>query len=153
MKSFEIVTMFSYKGRIMKLFKVRKVMVLVSVSIHEARISCTFFGGLKTSRRWKLKKYIIIKSNELNLLFSEIVSKGFWCDKVWGILIFSSCTPIHGIYRKSLLITMTADQKLRGSVPKSGPVDFAVDFFIFSRWKGFRSYILKSLFLFSNFYS
>ena len=41
MKSFEIVTTFRYKGRIMKLFK-RKVMVLVSVSIHEARISPTF---------------------------------------------------------------------------------------------------------------
>ena len=33
----------------MKLFNIRKVMVLVSVSIHEARISCTFFGGLKAS--------------------------------------------------------------------------------------------------------
>ena len=37
----------------MKLFNIRKVMVLVqvSVSIHEARISRTFFGGLKASRR------------------------------------------------------------------------------------------------------
>ena len=81
-------------------------MVLVSVSIHEARISRTFFGGLKASRRWKLKKLIIlenIKSNELSLVFSKIVSKGLWCDKVWGISIFSSCTPIRGIYRKSLL--------------------------------------------------
>ena len=48
---FEIVTTFRYKGRIMKLFDVRKVMVLVFVSIHEARISGTFFGGLKASRR------------------------------------------------------------------------------------------------------
>ena len=81
-------------------------MVLVSVSIHEARVSSTFFGGLKASRRWKLKKIIIlenIKSNELSLVFSKIVSKGLCCDKVWGISIFSSCTPIRGIYRKSLL--------------------------------------------------
>ena len=35
----------------MKLFNIRKVMVLVSVSIHEAMISRTFFGGLKASRR------------------------------------------------------------------------------------------------------
>ena len=33
----------------MKLFDIRKVMVLVSVSIHEARISRTFFDGLKAS--------------------------------------------------------------------------------------------------------
>ena len=82
-------------------------MVLVSVSIHEARVSSTFFGGLKASRRWKLKKIIIlenIKSNELSLVFSKIVSKGLCCDKVWGISIFPSCTPIRGIYRKSLLI-------------------------------------------------
>ena len=66
-------------------------MVLVSVSIHEARVSSTFFGGLKASRRWKLKKIIIlenIKSNELSLVFSKTVSKGLWCDKVWGISIF-----------------------------------------------------------------
>ena len=81
-------------------------MVLVSVSIHEARVSSTFFGGLKASRRWKLKKIIIlenIKSNELSLVFSKIVSKGLCCDKVWGISIFPSCTLIRGIYRKSLL--------------------------------------------------
>ena len=35
----------------MKLFNVGKVMVLVSVSIHEARISRTFFGGFKASQR------------------------------------------------------------------------------------------------------
>ena len=84
-------------------------MVLVSVSIHEARVSRTFFGGLKASRRWKLKKIIIlenIKSNELSLVFSKIVSKGLCCDKVWGISIFPSCTPIRGIYRKSLLIVL-----------------------------------------------
>ena len=81
-------------------------MVLVSVSIHEARVSSTFFGGLKASRRWKLKKIIIlenIKSNELSLVFSKTVSKGLCCDKVWEISIFPSCTPICGIYRKSLL--------------------------------------------------
>ena len=103
MKSFEIVTTFRYKGRIMKLFNIRKIMVLVSASIDEARISRTFFGGLKASRRWKLKKLIILenmKSNELSLVFSKIVSKGLCCDTVWGISIFS---PIRGIYRRSLL--------------------------------------------------
>ena len=53
-------------------------MEIVSVSIHEARISRTFFGGLKASWRWKLKKKMIIlentKSNELSLVFSKIVS-------------------------------------------------------------------------------
>ena len=44
-----------------------------------------------------------IESNELSLVFSKIVSKGLCCDKVWGISIFPSCTPIRGIYRKSLL--------------------------------------------------
>ena len=66
-------------------------MVLVSVSIHEARISRTFFGGLKASRRWKLKKLIIlenIKSNELSLVLSKIVSKGLCCDTVWGFQFF-----------------------------------------------------------------
>ena len=106
MKTFEIAATFRYKGKIMKLFNIRRFVVLVSVSIHEARISRTFFGGLKASRRWKLKKIIIlenIKSNELSLVFSKIVSKGLCWDKVWGISIFSSCTPIRGIYRKSLL--------------------------------------------------
>ena len=90
-------------------------MVLVSVSIHEARVSSTFFGGLKASRRWKLKKIIIlenIKSNELSLVFSKIVSKGLCWDKVWGISIFPSCTPIRGIYRKSLLINYLLDSSL-----------------------------------------
>ena len=75
----------------MKLFNIEKVMVLVSVSIHEARISRTFFGGLKASRRRKLKKLIIlenIKSNELSLVFSKIVSKGLCCDKVGGFRFF-----------------------------------------------------------------
>ena len=48
----------------------------------------------------KKKKMTIlenIKSNELSRVFSEIVSKGLCCDKVWGISIFSSCTPIRGI--------------------------------------------------------
>ena len=54
----------------------------------------------------KVKKIIILEniaSNELSLVFSKIVSKGLCCDKVWGISIFPSCTPIRGIYRKSLL--------------------------------------------------
>ena len=54
----------------------------------------------------KIKKIIIlenIKSNELSLVFSKIVSKGLCCDKVWGSSIFPSCTLIRGIYRKSLL--------------------------------------------------
>ena len=41
-----------------------------------------------------------IKSNELSLVFSKIVSKGLCCDKVWGISISIS---FRGIYRKSLL--------------------------------------------------
>ena len=45
----------------MKLFHRRKVMILVAISIHEARVSSTFFGGLKASRRGKLKKSIIWK--------------------------------------------------------------------------------------------
>ena len=47
-----------------------------------------------------------IKSNELSLVFSKIVSKGLCWDKVQEISIFPSCTPIRGIYRKSLLITI-----------------------------------------------
>ena len=54
-----------------------------------------------------------IKSNELSLVLSEIVSKGLCCDKVLGILIFSSCTPNVGIYRKSLLIK---DKELRKQI-------------------------------------
>ena len=50
----------------MKLFDIRKVMVLVAISIHEARVSSTFFGGLKAS----------------------LVSKGLCCDKVWGFGFF-----------------------------------------------------------------
>ena len=64
----------------MKLFNIRKVVVFVSVCIHEARISRTFFVDLKASRRGKLKKKMIIfeniKSNEPSLVFSKIVSKG-----------------------------------------------------------------------------
>ena len=70
----------------MKLFDIRKVMVLVAISIHEARVSSTFFGGLKASRRGKLKKLIIWKI--LSLAFSKIVSKGLCCDKVWGFGFF-----------------------------------------------------------------
>ena len=45
----------------MKLFDIRKVIVLVAISIHEVRVSSTFFGGLKASPRGKLKKLIIWK--------------------------------------------------------------------------------------------
>ena len=75
-------------------------MVLVSVSIDEARVSSIFFGGFKASRRWNFKKIIIlenIKSNELSLVFSKIVSKGLCCDKVWRISTFPSCTPLRGL--------------------------------------------------------
>ena len=55
----------------------------------------------------KIKKKMIIlkniKAKELSLVFAKIVSKGLCYDKVWGISIFSTCTPIRGIYRKSLL--------------------------------------------------
>ena len=124
MKSFEIVITFRYKGRIMKLFNIRKVMVLVSFPIHEARISRTFFSGLKASRRWKLKKLIMlenIKSNELRVVFSKIVSEGLCCDKVWRISIFSSCTPIRGMYRKTLLSKHVMKKKKKGlySSPKN----------------------------------
>ena len=68
-------------------------MVLVSISIHEARVSSTFFGGLKASRRWKLKKKMIsfenIKSNELSLVFSKIVYKGLCCRQSLGDFDFS----------------------------------------------------------------
>ena len=105
----------------MKLFDIRKVMVLVSVSIHQARISRTrWFEGLF---KVKIKKiYIIletIKSNELSLVFSKIVSKGLCCDKVWGISIFSSCTPIRGIYRKSPLILGNLSSIVNGPLLKS----------------------------------
>ena len=83
-------------------------MVLVSVSIHEARVSKHIFRCFEGLSKVKIKKIIIlenIKSNELSLVFSKIVSKGLCCDKVWGISIFPSCTPIRGIYRKSLLNT------------------------------------------------
>ena len=92
-------------------------MVLVSVSIHEARVSSTFFGGLKASRLVKIKKIIILenmKSNELSLVYSKIVSRGLCCDKVWGISIFASCTPIRGIYRKSLLISWIKNVWVKG---------------------------------------
>ena len=57
MNSFEIVTTFRYKGRIMKLFNIRKVMVLVSVSIHEARISRTYiFRWFERLSKVKIKK-------------------------------------------------------------------------------------------------
>ena len=81
-------------------------MVLVSVSIHEARISRTYiFRWFERLSKVKIKKKVIIlgniKSNELSLVFSKIVSKGLCCDKVLGISIFASCTPKRGIYSVS----------------------------------------------------
>ena len=49
-----------------------------------------------------------INPNELNVIFSKIVSEGFYCDKVWGISIFPSCIPIRGIKSKSLLTRVKA---------------------------------------------
>ena len=62
-----------------------------------------FEGLSKVQIKKKLISLENIKSNELSLVISKIVSKGLCCDKVWGISIFSSCTPIRGINRKSLL--------------------------------------------------
>ena len=76
----------------MKLFNIRKFMILVFVSIHEARVSSTIFRWFEGLSKVKIKKKLIIleniKSNELSLVFSKIVSKGLCCDKVWGISIF-----------------------------------------------------------------
>ena len=72
-------------------------------------LSSTFFGGLKASRRWKLKKKLLVSKilSQTNwvLYFLKYFTKGFVADKVLGISIFPSCTPIRGIYRKLLLNT------------------------------------------------
>ena len=89
----------------MKLFDIRKVMVLVAISIHEARVSSTFFGGLKASRRGKLKKLIIWKilsQTKWLLYFLNSFQRALLWQSL-GIWIFSSCTRIRCIYRKSLL--------------------------------------------------
>ena len=78
-------------------------------SRERAMLSSTFFGGLKASRRWKLKKKLLVSKilSQTNwvLYFLKYFTKGFVADKVWGISIFPSCTPIRGIYRKLLLNT------------------------------------------------
>ena len=89
----------------MKLFDIRKVMVLVAISIHEARVSSTFFGGLKASRRGKLKKLIIWKilsQTKWLLYFLKYFQRALLWQSL-GVWIFSSCTRIRCIYRKSLL--------------------------------------------------
>ena len=65
------------------------------------------------------KKNILenIKSNELSPLFSKIVSKGLFCDKVWEISIFSPCTAICGIYRKLLVIPHESRNSEESIVP------------------------------------
>ena len=62
-----------------------------------------WFEGLSKVNIQKLFSFENVKSNEVSLVFSKIVSKRLCCDKVWGISIFPSRTPIRGIYRKSLL--------------------------------------------------
>ena len=75
----------------MKLFDIRKVMVLVAISIREARVSSTFFGGLKASRRGKLKKLIIWKilsQTKWLLYFLKQFPKGFVVTKFGGLDFF-----------------------------------------------------------------
>ena len=47
---FEIITTFSYKGRVTKSSFIAIVMLFVSVLIHHARMRSAFFGGLRASR-------------------------------------------------------------------------------------------------------
>ena len=84
----------------------------------------------------KIKKIIIlenIKSNELSLVFSKIVSKGLCWDKVWGISIFPSCTPIRGIYRKALLRSSVWHMNKSGTrdqlapAPRTTTIEFKSD--------------------------
>ena len=77
LESFEIITTFSIKGRVIKSSYIAIVMVFFSVSIHQARMRSAFFGGLRASRRRKFKKNIILENinhKKLNLVFSKIVS-------------------------------------------------------------------------------
>ena len=85
-------------------------MVLVSVSIHEGRVSSTFFGGLKASRRRKFTKWLrkqykkILSQRNRVLYFLKQFAKGFVVTKFWRFRFFHlNCTPIYGIYRNSLL--------------------------------------------------
>ena len=68
----------------MKLFNIRKVMGYFPFPFTKRGYHAHFSVVLK------LKKLIFLenkKSNELSP-FSKIVSKGLYCDKVWGISIF-----------------------------------------------------------------
>ena len=81
-------------------------MAFVLSFIHGPKIRSTFCGSLRPYQRVKTRKSIYLENinpNELNVIFSQIVSEGFNCDKVWGISIFPSCIPIRGIKSKSLL--------------------------------------------------
>ena len=90
----------------MKLFYIKKKLtVLVSVSLTKRGYQHIFrwFKGLSKVNIEKIVYFENIKSNELSLVFSKIVSKGLCCDKVWGISIFPSCRPIRGILQKVAL--------------------------------------------------
>ena len=59
MKSFEIVTTFRYKERVTKLFDIKIVMVLVSVSIHETRVSSTFLKWFKILKQTNFQRVLL----------------------------------------------------------------------------------------------
>ena len=50
-ETFEIITTFSYKGRVIKSIYIAKVTSFVFVSIHHVRMQRTFFGVLRASCR------------------------------------------------------------------------------------------------------
>ena len=58
LKSFKFVTTLRYKGRIMKLFDIRKFMILVFVTIHEARVPSTIFRWFEGLSKVKILKKI-----------------------------------------------------------------------------------------------
>ena len=81
-------------------------MAFVLFFMHGPKIRSTFCSSLRPYQRVKTRKSIYLEKinpNELNVIFSKIVSEGFNCNKVWGISIFPSCIPIRGIKSKSLL--------------------------------------------------
>ena len=47
-----------------------------------------WFEGLSNGKIKKIDYLENIKSNEVTLVFSKIVSKGLCCDKVWGFGFF-----------------------------------------------------------------
>ena len=71
----------------MKLFDIRKVMVLVVCSEGVKHIF-RWFEGLSKGKIKKIDYLENIKSNEVTLVFSKIVSKGLCCDKIWGFGFF-----------------------------------------------------------------